>query len=325
MTTSIIFLSLLISMLCSCPYHEKRYNYDKGTLPETAAPLTGANSPYDDFNSGVPPKLMIRFPLYFSSNRATQGGTFDVESFYVQVDFDRDSGQIDLHVVPDPYSQMFWPFLSPWQSLNSAGNEFCPYFHDLSQTTRLYLFASDRNGSLDIFHALYDTNAGLGPVEPSSALNSPFDDAYPSFGPDNSIYFSSNRHGDYDIFSAPVPAGQDVMGFLRSAGVSIVSVDSVNSAGDEKAPFVNGKLMVFASNRPGGYGGYDLWYSMYGEGGWSQPVNFGPAINTAFDEFRPVVIFAEDYTNDLMLFSSNRPEGSGGFDLYYVGIPKMTQ
>jgi hypothetical protein len=83
--------------------------------------------------------------------------------------------------------------------------------------------------------------------------------------------------------------------------------------------------MVFASDRPGGYGGYDLWYSIYGEGGWSQPVNFGPAINTASDEFRPVVVLAPDFTNDLMILSSNRPGSLGGFDLYYVGIPKMTQ
>jgi hypothetical protein len=290
------------------------------------SPRTGANSPYDDFNSGVPPTLMIRFPLYFSSNRATQGGSFDVESFYVQIDFDRDSGQIDhLWVEPDPDSQMFWPFLSPWPSLNSASNEFGPYYLDLTQTTRLYMFASDRNGSLDIFHALYDTNTGLGPVEPSVVLDSSSDDAYPSVRPGDSIYFSSNRNGIYHIYSAPIPVDQDLVSFLGSTSATVVSVDSVNSVGDDKAPFVIGNLMVFASNRPGGYGGYDLWYSTYGEGVWSQPVNFGPTINTASDEFRPVVVFAPDYTNDLMIFSSNRPGGIGGFDLYFVGIPKMTQ
>ena len=83
--------------------------------------------------------------------------------------------------------------------------------------------------------------------------------------------------------------------------------------------------MVFTSDRPGGFGGFDLWYSTYGTDGWSQPVNFGPSINTTYDEYRPAVVYAEEFTNDLMFFSSNRPGGKGGFDLYYAGIAKMTK
>ena len=44
----------------------------------------------------------------------------------------------------------------------------------------------------------------------------------------------------------------------------------------------------------------------------------------AFDEYRPIIRPQEwGFTNDLMIFSSNRPEGLGGFDLYYVGIDKL--
>lgn len=82
--------------------------------------------------------------------------------------------------------------------------------------------------------------------------------------------------------------------------------------------------MVFTSNRPGGYGGYDLYYSKYKEGKWQSPVNFGNRINTKYDEFRPIVRLEDEFKNDFMLFSSNRPEGKGGFDLYYVGIDKIS-
>lgn len=306
---------IMLLMLCSCPDTNK-YTYHQGTFPETATPLSGANSQYDDFNSMPPPSIIgLVFPLYFSSNRTTQGGTFDIENFEVNVDWDQTSGAVSL-------SAHASSFPSPWLDLNSASNEFGPYYVDLDGTTRLYMFASDRNGSLDIFHA---TNNG--PVHPSVALNSAADDAYPSLGPDSSFYFSSNRSGGYDIYSAPVPTGQSIVSFLESAGASIVPVDLVNSTGDDKAPYVNGNLMVFASNRPGGYGGYDLWYSIHGDGGWSQPVNFGPDINTASDEFRPVVLVSDptSFTNDLMIFSSNRPGGLGGFDLYCVGIPRLTR
>jgi hypothetical protein len=73
--------------------------------------------------------------------------------------------------------------------------------------------------------------------------------------------------------------------------------------------------LYFSSNRATQGGSFDV-ESFYVD---------GPTINTASDEFRPAILFAEDFTNDLMLFSSNRPRGRGGFDLYSVGIPKMTQ
>ena len=86
-----------------------------------------------------------------------------------------------------------------------------------------------------------------------------------------------------------------------------------------------GDVMVFTSDRPEGYGGYDLYYSLLENGTWSDPVNFGSRINTLHNEFRPVLkyFYYEDFTNDFMLFSSDRPGGKGGFDLYYVGIPRF--
>ena len=84
-----------------------------------------------------------------------------------------------------------------------------------------------------------------------------------------------------------------------------------------------GNLMVFVSNNSSGFGGYDLWYSMFENGIWNEPQNFGSEINTEFDEYRPVIEYFPESNNDLMIFSSNRPGGKGGFDLYYTGIKKM--
>ena len=49
----------------------------------------------------------------------------------------------------------------------------------------------------------------------------------------------------------------------------------------------------------------------------------GLEINTEFDEFRPIIDSAPYFENSVLLFSSNRPGGLGGFDLYFVGIPKF--
>jgi hypothetical protein len=78
--------------------------------------------------------------------------------------------------------------------------------------------------------------------------------------------------------------------------------------------------MVFASDRPGGLGGYDLYYSLFRNSKWSSPVNFGPKINTSADEFRPLVGFRPDFVNNFIIFSSNREGGKGGFDLYFTGF-----
>jgi hypothetical protein len=107
--------------------------------------------------------------------------------------------------------------------------------------------------------------------------------------------------------------------WLTQSWAASTPVDSINSTWDEKCPFVYGNVIVFASNRPGGMGGYDLYYSIFKKGKWGFPVNLGPRINTTSDEFRPLIGYHQDFTNNGLLFSSNRPGGQGGFDLYFTG------
>ncbi|BAV04145.1 outer membrane lipoprotein omp16 precursor [Filimonas lacunae] len=80
-------------------------------------------------------------------------------------------------------------------------------------------------------------------------------------------------------------------------------------------PFVtiDGKHLVFASDRPGGVGKYDLWYSVLDANGIPGPAsNMGTSINTVDDEEAP---FYHAATNTLV-FASNGRVGMGGFDLY---------
>ena len=116
------------------------------------------------------------------------------------------------------------------------------------------------------------------------------------------------------------PAEMEISKWLNLEFAASTKADSVNSSSDDKCPMVFKKIMIFTSNRPGGLGGYDLYYSVFRKGKWSSPVNFGPGINTSSDEYRPVIGFHPDFTNYFMMFSSNRPGGKGGFDLYFTGI-----
>lgn len=71
--------------------------------------------------------------------------------------------------------------------------------------------------------------------------------------------------------------------------------------------------LYFSSNRPGGYGGKDIYVSKrLPDGRWSEPENLGPQINTAGDESCPFI----HADNQTMYFTSNGLTGYGGDDLF---------
>jgi len=74
-----------------------------------------------------------------------------------------------------------------------------------------------------------------------------------------------------------------------------------------------GSVIIFASDRPGGFGGLDLYIAHKEiDGSWSKPENLGPEINTAFNEDRPFI--SEDGNN--LFFCSQGHYNIGGFDLF---------
>ncbi len=51
----------------------------------------------------------------------------------------------------------------------------------------------------------------------------------------------------------------------------------------------DGKRAVWASDRPGGHGGNDLYYAEFKDGAWGPAINFGPAVNTRANEQEPAM------------------------------------
>ncbi|PHN08062.1 PD40 domain-containing protein [Flavilitoribacter nigricans] len=83
--------------------------------------------------------------------------------------------------------------------------------------------------------------------------------------------------------------------------------------GDNYPVFYRDTLMIFASNRRGGYGGWDLYKVSKRDGRWLLPENLGPTINTAYDETTPFL--AND--GQTLYFSSNDSKKSiGGLDVF---------
>ena len=72
-------------------------------------------------------------------------------------------------------------------------------------------------------------------------------------------------------------------------------------------------ILYFSSNRSGGIGEMDLWYSIYKNGHFEEPVNLGDIINTEGNEITP---FYDKKTN-ILYFSSDEHFGIGGYDIFY--------
>jgi len=95
--------------------------------------------------------------------------------------------------------------------------------------------------------------------------------------------------------------------------------DNINSKNWEPSAFMSadGYAIYFTSNRPGGYGGRDLYVSYKNEkNDWGKAENMGPIINTEYDEDAPF-IHPDGVT---LFFASNGHNTMGGFDIFYTSL-----
>ncbi len=71
-------------------------------------------------------------------------------------------------------------------------------------------------------------------------------------------------------------------------------------------------IIFFVSNRPGGFGGRDIWMTEKINGKWMEPENLGSTINTQYDEDSPYML-PDGFT---LYFSSQAHDNMGGFDIF---------
>ena len=72
----------------------------------------------------------------------------------------------------------------------------------------------------------------------------------------------------------------------------------------------DGTVLYFASDKPGGHGGTDIYRAVRSNGAWGPPFNLGPAVNTVDDEAFPF------FVDNTLYFASNGHGGLGGLDLF---------
>lgn len=136
-------------------------------------------------------------------------------------------------------------------------------------------------------------------------------------GPDRAMWFHERRANQIGRISIDRPRFSE-----WSTAVNIEAVPgtspSVNTPFADGCPIVSkkGQELYIASNRPGGFGGQDIWVAERGrrDTAWGDPRNLGPSINTAANEYCPT----PTPDGHGLFFVSNRPGGCGGGDIYYT-------
>lgn len=291
--------------------------------------LEAFNSEYDDYNSNLPSNRSGESYLIFSSKRERKD-VLNLVYFPAHFDYDK---HLELKKgEARPGNDYYQAYVNAGLLISKANGPFNVYgpsllsrdydFNSYGGTKRLWLFyADDAAGNLDIKYA----QEGTSDAAPIPYLNSPANDAYPTFSrTGDKIYFCSDRDGNFDIYEISIPRKErediTLESLINPSDYKMRKVEELSGPHNDKCPYLDENLMVFISDRPGGQGGEDIYYSEYADGKWSAPVNAGPRINTAYNEYRPILPRLSNFSYNLMIFSSNRPGGKGGYDLYMTGL-----
>jgi len=153
---------------------------------------------------------------------------------------------------------------------------------------------------------------------PTPPFNTHYNEGGASVTIDNKhLYYTVvEQDGNYDIYYSDFIGGE--WKAPKTMGNLINSADSWDSQPSVSA---DGKTLYFASTRPGGHGGVDIWKTEKDpSGAWKAAVNLGPKINTPGDEKSPFL----HWDSKTLYFSSGDGEQGvtshmnvGGFDIFY--------
>jgi outer membrane protein OmpA-like peptidoglycan-associated protein len=202
--------------------------------------------------------------------------------------------------------------------INSEFEDYAPVLNE--DETEIIFTSRRRDGNLnrnvdsdnkpyeDIFTAKKRGGAWTKAQNIGAPINTNFHDSNLSLSRDGQTLFLYYSVNNGDIFysnlqrngtwSAPVPLPGLVNSRFAETSISISSDEST---------------IYFSSDRPGGYGGLDLYMATKDRNGaWSNIKNLGPKINTEFDEDGAFI----DFEGNTLYFSSQGHAGMGGFDIF---------
>ncbi len=214
--------------------------------------------------------------------------------------------------------------------LNSKGMETSPSYYN----NGIVYVGEKKNGPVDrktglryfdLYYAELDKNGvPLPPDKFSQFINSPYNEGAVCFNSlQDVVYFTANNQ---------------INGVLKSnkAKDSVLKIYQAQKSTDDwvniqELPFCSdnfstahpslssdGSKLYFSSNRPGGFGGMDIYVVEKLGDRWSAPKNLGAKVNTKGNEIFPFI-----YGNDILFFSSNGLGGLGDLDVFFTDVNQV--
>jgi outer membrane protein OmpA-like peptidoglycan-associated protein/tetratricopeptide (TPR) repeat protein len=204
------------------------------------------------------------------------------------------------------------------REINSEWDDYAPVFNE--NEDQVIFTSRRRDGNMnqnvdldnkpfeDIFIARKVGGKWTAAENIGSPINTPYHDSNLALSADGQTLFIYTDEGGGDIYYSDLqPNG------TWSQPVPLPGI--INSSYEEKSITISRdeKTLYFSSNRPGGYGGLDIYRATKdARGEWSNVKNMGPKINTEYDDDGPFI----DYDGKTLYFSSKGRKGMGGFDIY---------
>ena len=241
----------------------------------------------------------------------------DKKQYYVPLDFYYKL--VDYRKEIDTLRAPHAVLVNMGEGLNSSKEDYGP---TIGNVDNLLLFTSKRNKSKNSYEPTYDEDIfyslrvdGLWQyAEEFKKINTSYNEGSACLSLDGKQLFFSRCNapgtlGNCDIYAATLQK-DSTWGDLKNLGPNI------NSSGWDSHPSLThkGDTLFFASNRVGGFGLSDIYFSVKdAQGNWKKSQNVGPIVNTRNSEVSP---FLHHKFNVLYFSSNGHPLNFGEFDIY---------
>jgi outer membrane protein OmpA-like peptidoglycan-associated protein len=238
--------------------------------------------------------------LIMSSNRSNKKAANEV-------------GEFDFDIYSSSLTDGVWSFPKHLTGkINSSDDDVS---NNLSYDGTKMLLHRTISGQSDIYESKLVGADWTEPMKLSQMISSPkANEKNASYNDDGyKIYFTrdnDSRANGMDIMFSGIQSK------IKQDFMAATMLTSCNSKFNEGPIYISidGETMYIASEGHESMGGYDIFISKKSQGQWSTPVNMGYPINTQYDDF----YFAPTANGKYAYISSNRPGGSGAFDIYKV-------
>lgn len=207
-------------------------------------------------------------------------------------------------------------FTSMGENINSDLEDYAPTI-DIEQNTMV--FTSKRHmtyqgANEDLFYSLKDDDGNWRKSQPFSTMNSAYNEGSPYISPDGKTLIfsrckSPDGFGNCDLYISKLDKNH-----LWSKPENLGK--NINGPDWDSHPTLShsGDTLFFASNRPGGFGETDLYYSVKDKNGrWQAAQNLGPTLNSNRSELSP---FYHPFYPILYFSSNGQDVNFGNFDIF---------